>query len=378
MKRAVLLLFALAALAQAQEPATITIRKGDTTSVALKAIGGGDGAAATKVLQNDLDLSGLFSITPPERASYTISGNANGGSLEGQVVDQRGSVVLQKTYSGGTRAAVHHFADDIVETLTGKKGIASSKIAFVATRTGRKEIYTADYDGANVRQLTNDGSISVAPALSADGSKLAYTGYQSGYADIYLIDLASGARNRIIKFPGTNSGASFSPDGDRIACTLSKDGNPELYIVGANGSGARRLTKTSGVESSPTWSPDGSQIIYSSDDRGGPQLYKIGAGGGSGQPISTGYNYCTEPSWSPDGRKVAFTVRTGGFSIAVKDLQGGATQLLTAGEDPVFGADSRHVIFSNGSALILLDTQNGRQVPIVTGLGKVTEPTWSL
>lgn len=378
MKRAVLLLFALAALAQAQEPATITIRKGDTTSVALKAIAGGDGTAATKVLQNDLDLSGLFSITPPERASYIISGNANGGSLEGQVVDQRGSVVLQKSYSGGTRAAVHQFADDIVETLTGKKGIASSKIAFVATRTGRKEIYTADYDGANVRQITNDGSISVAPALSADGSKLAYTGYQSGYADIYLIDLASGARNRIIKFPGTNSGASFSPDGDRIACTLSKDGNPELYILGANGSGARRLTKTSGVESSPTWSPDGSQIIYSSDDRGGPQLYKIGAGGGSGQPISTGYNYCTEPSWSPDGRKVAFTVRTGGFSIAVKDLQGGATQLLTAGEDPVFGADSRHVIFSNGSSLILLDTQNGRQVPIVTGLGKVTEPTWSL
>ncbi|MBN8708562.1 MAG: PD40 domain-containing protein [Verrucomicrobia bacterium] len=378
MKRAVLLLFALAALAQAQEPATITIRKGDTTSVALKALGGGDGAAATKVLQNDLDLSALFSITPPERASYVISGNANGGSLEGQVVDQRGSVVLQKTYSGGTRAAVHHFADDIVETLTGKKGIASSKIAFVATRTGRKEIYTADYDGANVRQLTNDGSISVAPALSADGTKLAYTGYQSGYADIYLVDLASGARNRIIKFPGTNSGASFSPDGDRIACTLSKDGNPELYIIGANGSGARRLTKTAGVESSPTWSPDGSQIIYSSDDRGGPQLFKIGAGGGSGQPISTGYNYCTEPSWSPDGRKVAFTVRTGGFSIAVKDLQGGATQLLTAGEDPVFGADSRHVIFSNGSSLILLDTQNGRQVPIVTGLGKVTEPAWSL
>lgn len=378
MKRAVLLLFALAALAQAQEPATITIRKGDTTSVALKAIAGGDGATATKVLQNDLDLSGLFSITPPERASYIISGNANGGSIEGQVVDQRGSVVLQKSYSGGTRAAVHQFADDIVETLTGKKGIASSKIAFVATRTGRKEIYTADYDGANVRQITNDGSISVAPALSADGSKLAYTGYQSGYADIYLIELASGARNRIIKFPGTNSGASFSPDGDRIACTLSKDGNPELYILGANGSGARRLTKTSGVESSPTWSPDGSQIIYSSDDRGGPQLYKIGAGGGSGQPISTGYNYCTEPSWSPDGRKVAFTVRTGGFSIAVKDLQGGATQILTAGEDPVFGADSRHVIFSNGSSLILLDTQNGRQVPIVTGLGKVTEPTWSL
>lgn len=362
---------------QAQDAATITIRKGEATNVAVKALGGADGAAATKVLQNDLQLSGVINVGAPERASYTISGTVGGGSLQGLVVDQRGETILQKSYSGDPRKATHLFADDIVETLTGHKGIASSKIAFVSTRSGRKEIYVADYDGANVRQLTKDGSISVAPSLSADGSKLAYTGYQSGYADIYLIDLASGARNRIIKFPGTNSGASFSPDGSRLACTVSKDGNPELYVIGANGSGARRLTRTSGVESSPTWSPSGSEIIYSSDDRGGPQLYRIGAGGGSGQLIPTGYGYCTEPSWSPDGKKIAFTVRSGGFSIGVKDLQGGATQIIAAGEDAVWGPNSRHVIYSNGSSLVLLDTQNGRSTPVITGLGKVTEPSWS-
>ena len=377
MKRAAILFAILVSGLHGQEATTITIRKGDTTSVALKALGGGEGAAATKVLQNDLDLSGWFSLTPPERATYIIGGSASGGSLQGEVTDQRGSVVLQKTYSGGVRMAAHRFTDDIVETVAGRKGIAGSRIAFVSSRTGRKEIYTADYDGANVRQLTKDGSISVAPALAPDGSKLAYTGYQSGYADIYLIDLASGSRGRIAKFPGTNSGAAFSPDGAQIACTLSKDGNPELYVIGSGGGSARRLTRTRGVESSPTWSPDGSQIIYSSDERGGPQLFRIGAGGGSGQSISTGYNYCTEPSWSPDGRKVAFTARTGGFSIAVKDLEGGATNLLTSGEDPAWGADSRHLIFSSGSSIVLLDAQTGRSTPIVTGLGKVSEPTWS-
>ncbi|MFZ4681672.1 MAG: biopolymer transporter Tol, partial [Terrimicrobiaceae bacterium] len=109
----------------------------------------------------------------------------------------------------------------------------------------------------------------------------------------------------------------------------------------------------------------------------GPQLFKIGAGGGSGQLISTGYGYSTEPSWSPDGRRLAFSARTGGFSVAVKDLQSGATNILAAGEDPAWGADSRHLIFSTGSSIVLLDAQNGKQVPIITGLGKVTEPTWS-
>ena len=362
--------------AVAQE-ATITVKKSDTLNIALKPFAGPDGGLAGKIVQNDLDLSGLFSIGLPERATYSVSGTAAGGSLQGIVTDNRGSVVLQKNYSGNIRQSAHRFSDDIVQTLTGSKGIASSKIAFVSNRSGSKEIYIADYDGANAVQLTRDGAISVAPAISPDGGRVAYTGYQSGYADIYLIDLASGARSRILKFPGTNSGASFSPEGGRIACTLSRDGNPELYIASANGGGANRLTRTRGVESSPSWSPNGSEIIYSSDERGGPQLYRISAGGGSGRLVPTGYGYCTEPSWSPDGTKVAFTARQGGFNIGVVDLASGATRLLAQGQDPAFGPNSRHIIYSDGSSLILLDSIKGRRTPIVTGVGKVSEPSWS-
>lgn len=359
------------------EEATITVKKSDATSIAIKPFAGADGAAAAKVVQNDIDLSGFFLLTPAERASFTVGATAGGGSLQGTVTDSRGSVVLQKTYQGTPRSAAHHFSDDIVQTITGTKGIASTKLAFVGARSGHKEIYVADYDGANARQLTSDNSISVGPAISWDGTKLAYTGYQSGYADIYAIDLNTGSRNRIVKFPGTNSGAAYSPDGGRLACTLSKDGNTELYVVGANGGGARRLTNTRGVESSPAWSPNGSEIIYSSDERGGPQLFRIGAGGGSGRLISTGHGYCTEPSWSPDGKKVAFNVRQNGFSIAILDLASGTTRVVAEGEDPAWGADSRHIIYSAGSSINLLDTVKGRITPVVTGLGKVSEPTWS-
>jgi TolB protein len=358
-------------------PATITISKSDTVSVNVTGISGGDGAAAAKILQNDLALSGLFNITS-SGAGFIISGVSGGATLDGKVADAAGRVVLAKTYGGSARARVHQFADDIVETITGKRGIASTKIAFVATKSGRKEIYTADADGAGVQQLTRDGNISVAPDISTDGRRLLYTGYKSGYADVYLIDLASGARNRIIKYPGTNSGATFSPDGGKIAVTLSKDGNPELYVTGGGGGFPRRLTRTRGVESSPAWSPDGGEIIYSSDDRGGPQLYRIGAGGGGERQLATGFGYCTEPNWSPDGSKVAFSVRSGGgFDIAILNLGGGGTRTVGSGESPAWGADSRHLIYASGGSIVMLDTQTGKKSTLISGVGKATEPTWS-
>ena len=183
----VLLAVALCApFIQAQEEATITVKKSDTLNISIKPFAGPDAAIAGKVVSNDLDLSGLFSIGIPERANFIVSATASGGSLQGVVTDNRGSVVLQKTYSGNIRQCAHQFSDDIVETLTGTKGIATSKIAFVSNRSGTKEIYTADYDGANAVQVTRDGAISVSPAISPDGRRIAYTGYQSGYADIYL------------------------------------------------------------------------------------------------------------------------------------------------------------------------------------------------
>jgi TolB protein len=370
---AFLMLFS-APLAMAQETPTITISKSDKLAIAISGLP----AAEAKILQNDLALSGYFTVVPAGSAAFVAGGSVSGSGLAGTVNDRSGRNVLSQTFSGSTRGRVHAFADEIVATLTGNKGFASTSIAFVATRTGRKEIYTAEADGSNVKQLTADASISVAPSLSADGTTLVYTGYKSGYADVYEIDLRSGARNRIIKYPGTNSGAAFSPDGGRLAVTLSKDGNPELYVTGSGGGGARRLTRTKGVESSPTWSPDGGEIIYSSDDRGGPRLYRVSASGGSGQPLSTGHSYNTEPNWSPDGKKIAFNTRGGsGFEIAIHTLGSGGSRTVATGQDPVWGADSRHLLYSNGSALILLDTQTGKKTTLVSGLGKISEPTWS-
>jgi TolB protein len=378
MIRALCFLSILSVAAVAQDAPTITVRKGDRVSLAISPIGGSSGPNVTKVLQNDLDLSGWFQLVPDAQGSYVVGGSASGGSLQGRVTDTSGATILSKSYSGSDREVAHQFADDIVETITGKPGIATTKIAFVGTASGPKEIYFADYDGNNSRRLTSDRSISVAPSLGPGARNLAYTGYHEGYPDVYVIDTASGARQRVVKAPGTNSGAAISPDGGKMALTMSKDGNPEIYVTGLRGGMARRLTRTRGVESSPTWSPNGGELIYSSDDGGSPQLYRVGAGGGSPQRLNSGFGYCTDPSWSPDGKQVAFTVRSGGgFSVAVMEIGGGGARIVASGQNPVWGRNSRHLIYSTGSSLNLLDVQNGRTTTIVSGLGKVSEPTWS-
>ncbi|MBV9298023.1 MAG: PD40 domain-containing protein [Verrucomicrobia bacterium] len=373
------LCFATALFGQDSGAPVITVHKGTSQQVEVKEISGQAGREATSILKSDIQLSGALYPANAATATITVSGTASAGSFNGLATEKSGGIVLQKSYPGETRHAVHQFTNDLIETVTGQKGIALSKVAFVADRSGHKEIYTCDYDGARTLQLTHDGAISVSPALSADGRRLAYTGYQSGYADIYLVDLTSGARNRIIKFPGTNSGAAISPDGTRIACTMSKDGNPEIYVTGINGDSPRRLTRSRGVESSPTWSPDGTEIVYSSDEKGGPQLYRISSQGGSSRLLPTGFGYNTQPNWSADGRKIAFNIRSGGgFQVAILDFDSGSTRVAVAnGGNPVWGPDSRHIILPRGTGLYLFDTVTGRETRLVSDLGQISEPTWS-
>src|SRR5881628_2136729 len=77
----------------AEDVPTITVSKGDQINLAISALGGAEGAAATKIVQNDLALSGYFKIGGGD-SSYTVSGTASGGNLQGKVADHSGGTVL--------------------------------------------------------------------------------------------------------------------------------------------------------------------------------------------------------------------------------------------------------------------------------------------
>ncbi|MCC7519310.1 MAG: PD40 domain-containing protein [Verrucomicrobiae bacterium] len=359
------------------------VKPGDVITLRVAPFGGAAGAEATKILTADLERSGWFKIVG-SGGDYAVEGSASAGSVQSKVFRSNGTPVASPSASGELRRAVHAVADAIVEKITGNKGIASARIAFISDKSGHKELYVSDYDFFNVVRLTSDNSIVVAPAFNRAGTRLAFTSYRSGYPDVYVADYPSGARRVVARYPGLNAGAAFSPDGARLALTLSKDGNPELYVMSAGGSNLQRLTRTRGGESSPSWSPDGSRIAYASDDGGRPQIYVIPSSGGRAQRVSSG-GYCTEPSWSPDGKRIAYSVRSGGgFAVCAVGAEGGGAETLYANgscEDPDWAPDSRHLIFARTSGsrtdLYLLDTTRKDAVQITRNFGNCTQPSWA-
>ena len=145
------------------------------------------------------------------RGVYSVVGKAgpSGSGLDAQITVYHVPTMeklLSKGFSSANaadaRRLAHKVADAIVLAITGKPGIASTRIALVGTASGKKEIYLCDADGANLRQLTGDSSICLSPRWSPDGGKLLYVSYRSGFPDVYLADLYKGSTRRLASYPG--------------------------------------------------------------------------------------------------------------------------------------------------------------------------------
>ena len=233
----------------------------DATHLIPVALSGYTGEAAS-VLRFDLEVAG-FKIVGPGEAQFIVTGK-NNGQVEGRVTDRinKATIMEAKAYANGSqRLQAHWLADDIVFALTGKPGIAKTKIAFKGEVGKHSEIFIADYDGHNAVAVTRDSTIVAAPCWVPGRRILYYTSYKSGYPDIYSHDLSSGERRVFSRYPGLNTSAAVSPDGKRMAMILSKNGSPDLYVCNADGSHLAQLTKTREDESSPVGLPTEREFV---------------------------------------------------------------------------------------------------------------------
>ncbi|MFQ5499660.1 MAG: hypothetical protein ACE5FH_08300, partial [Candidatus Zixiibacteriota bacterium] len=188
----------------------------------------------------------------------------------------RGKLDRNRTY---WRELGHDIANEIVHTLTGEPGIFRSRIAYVRKIGKAKEIFVADYDGANEQQLTQTGSINISPMFAPNKDEVYFTSFMRGEPHLYKVDIFSKDITPVASYPGIVAAATLSPDGNKIACTLSKDGNSEIYVLNLKGKVIKRLTRHKAIDSSPTWSPDGRMMAFTSDRSGTPQIYMMDSDG---------------------------------------------------------------------------------------------------
>ena len=168
------------------------------------------------------------------------------------------------------RLVAHRFAEEIVRSLDGIPCASSSEICFSASTGGNKEIFVADYDGANVLQVTDHKSISIMPKFSPDGMYIAYLSYKDRYPFLYIFDRRTGVSEPLSKNVGLNAAPAWAPDGNQLALVLSKDGNTEVYLKNRDGGGMRRLTNDKASDTSPTFSPDGPESRFRERQRRPP------------------------------------------------------------------------------------------------------------
>lgn len=378
--------------------------------------GGGRGEEIADIIRNDLTLSGYFRIIPHQSYdNFSKNEGIDQGGIrfdfwkaldaqalvKGDVKSESGKMVVTlrlfdpvaremlsgkqyKAEKKHLREVAHRFSDEIMEALSGIRGVFNTKIAYVVqTSKGGKDIFTMDMDGYNPKPVTKNKSINISPNWSPDGTQLVFTSYMKGYPDLYLVTVGKKDFRRISSSGGTNITPKWSPDGRTIAFASSISSISNLYTMPPTGGTMHRVTNSKTIDISPSWSPDGNILVFASERAGGLHIYQAPAQGGNVNRLTfVGYQN-DMPDYSPIGDKIVFSGREGGtFDIFIMNNDGSNIQRLTIGsgsnEHPSFSPDGRFVTFSSSRegapAIFMMRADGSNQTKISEGNGLL--PDW--
>lgn len=379
------------------------------------------------VISNDLTMSGQFALTPtnqlpqaPHAAAainwsqwqsidqgleFVVVGQVASGDQAGtyNVQFQLVSVLSHRALLGQIyhnvpanqlRNLAHHISDLVYQTITGMRGIFSTRLAYVEVAQGQHgplyRLLVSDADGYNSQLLLQQPYNPIAsPIWSPNGQELAYVTYWNNRMVIDTITLATGERHMIAAFPGINSAPAWSPNGQEMAMALSMGhgAKTDLYLMNLKTRHLTRLTDFA-TNTSPRFSPDGQHLLFTSDRSGEPQIYQMNLQTRQTKRLTFQGFKNFSAVYTPDGQSIVFMYQgssgDGAINIAKLNLSSGVMQVLTDGnldKSPSIAPNGQMLIYANydGTQGVLAETSiNGRihlQLPATQGSAQ--SPAWS-
>ncbi len=255
------------------------------------------------------------------------------------------------------------------------------RIAFVYAGN----LWTADLDGKNPRQLTLEGEVVGLPVFSPDGKLIAFSAQRYGNVDVYVIPSEGGQSRRLTWHPGNDLVQDFSPCGKKIFFTSTRNaahrGASNLFTISVDG-GFPEEIKIPYVYRAKV-SPDGRYIAYNhfpdafrqwKNYRGGRNsiihIYDRKTNTLEKIPQPEGRCNDIDPIWTKE-RLYFLSDRNGEFNLFSYDLKSREIKQLTHYNDfPIIDASGHgeKIIYEQAGYLHLFDPNTGQSNRLVIGI----------
>jgi Tol biopolymer transport system component len=177
------------------------------------------------------------------------------------------------------------------------------------------------------KAVAADGNADYAP----DGRRIVFGSNRSGTRDIWTCDSEGAHCQTVTSFGGSYATGSprWSPDGRHIAFDSGAGGRMHIYVVDANGGSPRRLTddQTGGIV--PRWSRDGAWIYFSSSRSGRNEIWKIPSAGGAPIRITRSGGCCAMEA--PTANALFYTKTTDQADLFRSEMDGSDERLVLGG-----------------------------------------------
>jgi Tol biopolymer transport system component len=137
-------------------------------------------------------------------------------------------------------------------------------------------------------------------SMSPDGAHMAFASNRTGTKELWVADADGSDQRQLTSFLGPAVGSPrWSPDGKTIAFDGAASGSSDIYLVPSEGGKPTRLTTDPGNEVRPAWSHDGKWIYYGWDrPEHEREIWKIPSTGGQAVLVTSGHNAVE----TPDGK----------------------------------------------------------------------------